>query len=486
MDDLSYRMSCYNFYVPVPENDCYLLYNTRTNGLVELNPKEARELISWSKLDVIPSRELNDFNQYILDDLINSSFVVKALIDEKELIHKRIVRQRRASYKQASLALTITPTLSCNMGCPYCFEGPKPIGNFMSTETVDNIVQFMEREIQNNNIVESFSKIRVTWYGGEPLLKPEVIEDLSSKISIIKEKYNLEYEAHCVTNGLLLTPENWALLERAKVSFVQVTIDGYKDTHDSLRPLLPMYGTDDQNYEKILDNLSSLSQSSCIRVNIRINCDKAIMKHIELFFDDLESKGIWPQRHEQFKMYLAHKKPPPDGLPADEVSDYYSSREFGKQVDQFSSLRRDRYNLWAEKNKKRPARIRMNLPSPASFLCGSASLPYSIVLDSAGYIHQCWEHVNNGKTRAHHISDSYDLFHPQRSLFVHWDKFMQNPMCRDCKILPICDMACPHLDPPDACPDIRWSLSDHLKRQYLMTIEAPEQIQSYREVDNDL
>ena len=146
-----------------------------------------------------------------------------------------------------------------------------------------------------------------------------------------------------VTNGLLLTPENWAILERAKVSFVQVTIDGYKDTHDTLRPLLPMYGSDDQrNYDKILDHLSALSQSAPISVAIRINCDKNIMKHIDLFFDDLETRGIWPQRRGQFSMYLAHKTLPPDGSPVDEISDYYSSREFGKQVDQFSLLMQNR------------------------------------------------------------------------------------------------------------------------------------------------
>ena len=487
MNSVIYKTSYYNFYVPVPENDCYLLYNSRTNGLTEMESEVVRQLIHWSKLDKIPSKELKCLSPDILDSLIESSYVVNACVDEKELIHKRIVRQRRASYKNASFELTITPTLSCNMGCPYCFEGPKPYRNFMSEETIDDIVQFMEREIQNSDIVESFRKVRVTWYGGEPLLRPEVIENLSSKILVLQEKYDLEYDANCITNGLLLTPENWALLERAKVSSVQVTIDGYKDTHDSLRPLLPMYGSEDQgNYERILDNLSALKQSSSIRVNIRINCDKVIMKHMELFLDDLENRGIWPQRHDQFKMYIAHKKPPPDGLPVDEVSDYYSSREFGKQVDHFSSLRRDRYNHWARKNQKQPARTRMNLPKPAAFLCGSASLPYSIVLDSAGYVHQCWEHVNHNTTRAHHISEPYDLQHPRRSLFVHWDKFMQNPMCRDCKILPVCDMACPHLDPPNACPDIRWSLPDRLKSQYLMAKETPEQIQSFEEFDNDL
>ena len=487
MNSVTYKPSYYNFYIPVPEKDCYLLYNSRTNGLVEMKPEEARQLIRWSKLDEIPSGELRGFGQEAVDSLIEFSFIVSSRLDEKELIHKRIVGQRQASYRNATFELTITPTLSCNMGCPYCFEGPKPYRNFMSEETVDDIVQFMEREIQHSRIVESFGKIRVTWYGGEPLLRPEVIEHLSSKILVLQEKYELEYEANCVTNGLLLTPENWAILERAKVSFVQVTIDGYKDTHDTLRPLLPMYGSDDQrNYDKILDHLSALSQSAPISVAIRINCDKNIMKHIDLFFDDLETRGIWPQRRGQFSMYLAHKTLPPDGSPVDEISDYYSSREFGKQVDQFSLLMQNRYNRWAEKNKKRRGRVRMNLPRPAAFLCGSASLPYSIVLDSAGYVHQCWEHVNHNTTRAHHISEPYDLQHPRRSLFVHWDKFMQNPMCRDCKILPICNMACPHLDPPDACPDIRWSLPDRLKSQYLMTKDAPEQIQSFEEFDSGL
>ena len=481
----TYKTSYYNFYIPVPEFDCYLLYNTRTGALAEIEPYVGLKLIQWSKSEAISSEELDNLGAEIRKDLLESSFILDADVDEKELIHKRIIRQREASYKNATFQLTITPTLSCNMGCPYCFEGPKPYQNFMSEKTIDDIVQFMERELQNSSLVDSFRNIRVTWYGGEPLLRPEVIENLSSKIFVLQEKYNLEYEAGCITNGLLLTRENWALLERAKVSYAQVTIDGYRNTHDELRPLLPMYGSADQgNYDRILDNLSNVDESESMNISIRINCDRMIMKDISLLFDDLEERGIWPQHHGRVSIYLAHKDPPPDGLPTDEVSDFYSSREFGKQVDQFSMLKRDRYNRWAKKHKKQPARIGMNLPEPAGFLCAAASLPYSIVLDSAGYIHQCWEHVNHHMTRAHHISEPYDPHHPQRSLFIHWDKFMQNPMCRDCKILPVCDMVCPHIDPPDACPDIRWSLSDRLKNRYLMTKQAPEHIQSFEEFDD--
>ena len=282
----NFKTSYYNFYIPVPEYGLYLLYNSRTGALAEIESEVGRMLINWSKLDAIPSGDLECLGTDTRKDLLESSFILDAQVDEKALIHKRIVRQREASYKNATFQLTITPTLSCNMGCPYCFEGPKPYQNFMSEKTIDDIVQFMERELQNSSLVDAFSDIKVTWYGGEPLLRPEVIENLSSKIFVLQEKYNLEDSADCITNGLLLTPENWALLDRAKVTYVQVTIDGYKDTHDELRPLLPMYNeSEDQgNYDKILENLSNLDQSTSTRVAIRINCDKRIMKDISLFY----------------------------------------------------------------------------------------------------------------------------------------------------------------------------------------------------------
>ena len=49
------KTSYYNMIIPVQEKDVYLVYNTRSNSLVELEPSEAQLLYNWRKASVITS-----------------------------------------------------------------------------------------------------------------------------------------------------------------------------------------------------------------------------------------------------------------------------------------------------------------------------------------------------------------------------------------------------------------------------------------------
>ena len=70
------------------------------------------------------------------------------------------------------MELTVCPTLACNFACPYCFQGHGRTYESMSREVRDEVVSLAERMLDASGA----SRLRVTWFGGEPLLAPDVIE----------------------------------------------------------------------------------------------------------------------------------------------------------------------------------------------------------------------------------------------------------------------------------------------------------------------
>jgi uncharacterized protein len=118
---------------------------------------------------------------------------------------------RGACAKSHGVSLTICPTMGCNFDCPYCFEDHSP--GKMSAEVRDDVVALAERMLDASGSKD----VHVTWFGGEPLLAPDVIESLSERLMTLVEERGGEYRASIITNGYLLTQEVVDMLGRCKV-----------------------------------------------------------------------------------------------------------------------------------------------------------------------------------------------------------------------------------------------------------------------------
>ena len=81
-----------------------------------------------------------------------------------------------------ALRLTICPTLQCNFACPYCYETAR--GGRMSEQVQDGLVSFVEGALERYHV----GALDVSWYGGEPLLEPEVIRGLSERLMSLCEQ----------------------------------------------------------------------------------------------------------------------------------------------------------------------------------------------------------------------------------------------------------------------------------------------------------
>jgi len=79
----------------------------------------------------------------------------------------------------------------------------------------------------------------------------------------------IRVESVFVTNGTILTRRCLNMLQNVNVDYIQITLDGIKDTHDKRRIKLNGEGT----FERIVGNITTLVKRS-FQVVIRINVDK--------------------------------------------------------------------------------------------------------------------------------------------------------------------------------------------------------------------
>lgn len=220
-----------------------------------------------------------DDNDEIIASLINKGFLVEETVDEKqrrEALYADII-DRSAN----NLRLIILPTEQCNYRCKYCYESFRK--GKMTEETQEAIVKYIRRNITK------YSGLRISWFGGEPLLALDVIEKISTKVMDICKKARRKYVADITTNGYLLSLDTFKKLLSLNVLEYQITIDGVKEVHDSKKPLVNGGGT----FDIVTNNLRMIKQevkSSTFSIVIRSNVtDDALLSMDEFttYFNEL-------------------------------------------------------------------------------------------------------------------------------------------------------------------------------------------------------
>ena len=243
-----------------------ILYNsfngTRSISKVsEYNKEEVRKLLSQSLI------ENSSFNN-LTDTLFELGFLVHA--DENEKVKREFLFSQFVN--DDTLDLVITLTEKCNFTCKYCAQD---FAKGKMSETVQtDIVQFVKKNINK------YGKLRVEWFGGEPLLCIDIIKKLSESFIDICRKSRKGYSAAITTNGYLLDIDTFRMLYNNKVIAYQITLDGLKKSHDEQRCLSNQKGT----YDRIMSNLMDIknnTSSAIFRINIRTNFTKSIVDDIE-------------------------------------------------------------------------------------------------------------------------------------------------------------------------------------------------------------
>lgn len=379
------------------------------------------------------------FSQIINGDFINmDAMVISALrerhyifdskYDYNEFVNSLNTKLLLEESKQSPNFLLI-PTYNCNLNCSYCYEkGYEIDGEDQNSLTNYELALKMFNAIESicNKTTLSFQKedINITLMGGEPLYKQNV--DLMSHIfSFLKEK---KYKVSIITNGYDLDffIED---IKKLNLDFVQITLDGTKDIHDTKRYDLNGDGT----YEKILNNIQ-IALSNGIDVYIRTNVDYDNIENLPQLARILEKlKAI----HRNLYPYIYILQ---DGGCAGNkkiVNEIDSLRKIFKLEEDYPEMKIYQKTFHGLRfiesifeNKQYEAR-----------LSNCAACKNQYILDKQGRIFKCWFGVGNDSFKIGNYIPELDI---NQNLENAWRNrnIINLEKCRNCNYRYICGGGC--------------------------------------------
>jgi len=160
------------------------------------------------------------------------------------------------------LELIILPTEQCNFRCTYCYE------DFAIGRMKSNVIEAIKTLLTHR--ISTLDELKISWFGGEPLLAINSIYHISHHIQDLLNKYpQVFYQAGMTTNALLLNLETLQKLVSLGIKTYQVSLDGTEDMHNKTRPKCNGRGT----FREIWCNLlaardSQLDFSIMLRIHV--------------------------------------------------------------------------------------------------------------------------------------------------------------------------------------------------------------------------
>ncbi|MBD5317463.1 MAG: radical SAM protein [Bacteroides sp.] len=242
------KISTYTFSF-IHESKAYF-FNSLTGAIFAIPESKAH---AYQTILENPDSHNGEFGQFI-ERMKERGFVVEDDTDEKALTAEKY----QALRKPHQFHLMILPTYQCNLRCWYCTQ--KHADSWMTDETVERIKLLIRNELSKDVIKD----LRISWFGGEPLLGYGIVKSLTEYGRDICKELNKHFTAGITTNSTLLTPERIEELREAGVTDYQITIDGKRDVHDKIKVLGKKSA-----YDTTLNNINMIAQHS--HVNLRFN-----------------------------------------------------------------------------------------------------------------------------------------------------------------------------------------------------------------------
>ena len=176
-----------------------------------------------------------------------------------------------------ALELTILPTERCNLNCVYCYETFQ-LGK-MKSEVVRSVTRLIARRGPH------LRRLAIDWFGGEPLLAMDVIEEIASAAQAAAgDNPHLDYSSSATTNGVLLTADRARKLAALGVRTLHVSLDGPAEAHDETRVNKKGEGT----FAGLHDNLVAIRDSDIdVRIKLRVHVTQRNHQLLRGFTDEL-------------------------------------------------------------------------------------------------------------------------------------------------------------------------------------------------------
>lgn len=194
---------------------------------------------------------------------------------------KSLVRKYSSSRR---LSLILLPTEQCNFRCVYCYED-FDIGR-MRPEVVEGVKNLLLAR------GPELKFLGLSWFGGEPLMAYDIVLDIMHLANRVAANGNFVLSSNMTTNMSLLTRERLDALTALRVSHYQVSFDGDKPYHDTMRLRADKRGTFDQLWGRLEDaHLSNATFTMDIRVHVTTQNAQSVESLIERLAKLLRADG---------------------------------------------------------------------------------------------------------------------------------------------------------------------------------------------------
>lgn len=270
-----YKLSNFTIVIPSRIPGEYLLYNTITETLLNIQDEQKKLLGD----DSLINKNFSEQEKAVFDELCDLNFFVKDELDEIALANKALWAMRNDT---EILDITILPTYWCNLNCPYCYQKELDRSLTMNEELCEKTISWIV-----NKLDEFESKIlNVKFFGGEALGKMALLKTFCNSLLDIAAEKTIELNFSLTTNGTLLTPSRVNELLTYGINTIKVTIDGDEATHNIRRPYLNGMGS----FTGIVNNL--LEHADKLNIILRCNYDQDNFHKIIPLLDDFARKGL--------------------------------------------------------------------------------------------------------------------------------------------------------------------------------------------------
>lgn len=184
-----------------------------------------------------------------------------------------IVRQKYEGIRRPSeYSIMVMPTYACNLRCWYCIQEHANIS--LPDEYFDRLKRHFDKVVKRDDI----TSIKLWWFGGEPMIKYDKVLDLNLYVKRICEENDKRFSSNITTNSILLTPERVDRLRESGVNHYQISIDGPKRIHDTVKVVLG-----ESAFEHALSIVDYIARTTS--VTLRFNFTKDTLIPDEVFAD---------------------------------------------------------------------------------------------------------------------------------------------------------------------------------------------------------
>lgn len=280
------------------------------------------------------------------------------------------------------LNLIIFPTEKCNFRCSYCYEDFK-IGK-MKRPVIDGIKKLITSRSHSLEILE------ISWFGGEPLLAVDVIQEISKHAQAISKKIpSMHYQANITTNGYFLSIDMFNLLIDSGITFFQITLDGDRDLHNKT--------ANNECFDRIWSNLMGFKDSELnATIELRIHYSPETWKDLKFLIEKINNEFSNDPR---FVVYFKS------------IEHYGSKNDSNIGLFDYDTSKNIKNFLESQLANKS---MIYNVPYASAFICYAAKAT-SFGIRSTGQLVKCTVALNEERNNVGHIR-------PDGTLFLEEDK----------------------------------------------------------------